>query len=315
MKFTIISITLLASFANSFSQKQNSFGKAIGGLESKSVKYNNLERTYDIYVPKNVSTPSPLVFMFHGGGGNSNEAAHSTQWLAKAVKEGFILVLPNGTRPNMDQPAQFGKNGQNWNDGASRELSATKNNINDVGFIRMLADTICKNYRVDKKRIFATGFSNGASMSFRLGIECPDIFAAIAPVSGTLWVDNATLKKSLSVLYISGDNDPLNPYNGGQIKVGKRDLGFKKPQEKIIAQWVSMLNVKLDTSYSNNKMRIIKYSNSKSELKWILVKDLGHHWPGGKVTLPKWLAGSPSNELNATEVIWDFFKVHNTANE
>jgi polyhydroxybutyrate depolymerase len=291
-------------------QGQNIKYRPIEGVESKSLVFNGMTRTYDIFFPANIKDTVPLVVMLHGGGGNSKEAAYSTQWVAKARKEKFAVVFPNGTRPDTSKPASFGKNGQTWNDGSTRSLSATENNIDDIGFIRSLIENLCKTYPIDKKRIYVTGFSNGASMAFRLGIECSDIFAAIAPVSGSLWVENTVLKNPVSLLYITGDSDPLNPYNGGEVKIGQRSYGTKKPVGDIIMQWVNMLAAKKDTSYYEGDIYTQQYKSGNAEIVWLTVKGMGHHWPGGNSTLPKRMVGNPSNALNGTDVIWAFFSIH-----
>lgn len=312
MKTNLFSILLLLVLTCSFSNAQEKQFPKIDGVQSYTIELKQSKRTYDIFCPADtLNTFKPLVIMFHGGGGNSKEAAYSTNWIEKAKKENFIIVFPNGERPDNTKPASFGKNGQSWNDGSTRSLWAVENNIDDVGFIRTLIDTIKQKYKIDTKRIYATGFSNGASMTFRLGVECSDIFAAIAPVSGTLWLENPVLKEPISLLYINGDSDPLNPLNGGNVKIGNRSFGNKKPISQIINLWTTMLSAKEIKNESNRKIQKMTFQASNGNLvEWITVKGMGHHWPGGEQTLPKWLVGKPSNSINATDTIWDFFKTH-----
>ncbi len=283
---------------------------SIEGVISKSILFNNITRTFDILVPSDNTFNLPLVLMLHGGGGNSKEAAFSTQWLEKAKKESFIIVFPNGSRPDTTKPASFRHNGQNWNDGSHRNLSSVKTNVDDVGFIRTLIDSLKTTYNIDDKKIYATGFSNGASMAFLLGIECADIFAAIAPVAGSFWLENPKLKNPISLIYITGDSDPLNPIEGGDIKIGMRSFGTKKPVVDIIELWVNLLNAKKIKDEQQKNIHKVHYQSPNAEILWITVKNLGHHWPGGKQTLPKWMMGKPSNSLNATDEIWNFFKNH-----
>jgi len=228
-----------------FSNAQEKQFPKIGGVQSYSIELNHSNRTYDIFCPADIeNTPKPLVVMFHGGGGNSKEAAYSTNWVEKSKKEDFIIVFPNGTRPDNTKPASFSKNGQSWNDGSTQSLWAVENNVDDIGFIRTLIDSLKQKYKIDSKRIYATGFSNGASMTFRLGVECSDIFAAIAPVSGTLWLENPVIENPISVLYINGDKDPLNPINGGEVKIGQRSFGNKKQISQIINVWANILSAR-----------------------------------------------------------------------
>ena len=66
---------------------------------------------------------------------------------------------------------------------------ALKNGIDDVDFIRALIEGLQKRYAIDSKRMFATGLSNGAMMSYRLACELSDKIAAIAPVAGGMNTD------------------------------------------------------------------------------------------------------------------------------
>lgn len=311
MKTNLFSVFILLILSGKIVNAQKREFIKINEVQSKSLEFKNDIRTYDIYAPKNIIEPMPLVLMFHGGGGNSKEVAYTTNWVDKAKKENFIVVFPNGTRPDSNKSASFGKNGQNWNDGSTRSLSAIVNSIDDVGFIRKLIDTLKTTYKIDTNRIFATGFSNGASMTFRLGAECSDIFAAIAPVSGSLWLENPKLTDSISVLYITGDSDPLNPFNGGNVKIGNRYFGYKKPVEELIMLWTKLLNAEKKEDVFVHEVHKITFKSSNSEVLWLTIKGMGHHWPGGNQTLPKWLVGNPSDAINGTDYIWEFFKNHN----
>ena len=138
-------------------------------------------RTYEIHLPGNHAPDKPVavVIVLHGGGGNAANAERMSGMSTKADKEGFIAVYPNGTaaRPN----------GQllTWN--AWRCCGAALDRkVDDVSFIRSVVDDVARHYPVDRKRIYATGLSNGGMLSYRLGCEAGDLFAAIAPVAGAL---------------------------------------------------------------------------------------------------------------------------------
>lgn len=310
MKTFLFTTGVLFSLLSCVAQEQPIPAKSTGGVESKSIEYGGLTRTYDLFLPPNVVRPMPLVVMLHGGGGNSKEAAYSTRWVAKAMEKSFMVVFPNGTRPDPTKPAAFGENSQTWNDGSTRSLFATENNIDDAGFIRALIGELSRTFPVDRRRIYATGFSNGASMAFLLGIDCSDIFAAIAPVAGSLWLENSSLKHPLSILYITGDSDPLNPYNGGEVRIGQQSYGVKKPVPELITLWADLLGAKRDTAYQQGAIQTIIYQAPQAEVVWLTVQGMGHHWPGGNVTLPQWMAGKPSNALDGTSTIWAFFAKH-----
>lgn len=277
------------------------------------------ERECVIHLPKDhdPSQPTPLVIMLHGFGGTALNAASETGWSAKADHDNFIIAYPEGTRPDMGSPANFRRNPQAWNDGSGR-FHAGEQNIDDVAFIDELINELAKRYRVDSDRIFVTGFSNGASMTFRIGAELSHQVAAIAPVSGTCWMETLEPIPSLSLCYITGTADSLNPMEGGYPKLalgGKEQGGKAKPAvQKFIDQWGKALGCSespnRDESNNGVRKRMYGNQNTQSQLVWITVEGLGHHWAGGESQAPNFLVGRNTTKLNATEAIWDFFQAH-----
>src|SRR5262249_25520076 len=71
--------------------------------------------------------------------------------------------------------------------------SAFRGNVDDVGYVKAVLQELNSKYKIDPKRIYATGMSNGAMLTHRLAAEMSDVFAAAAPVAGTLrGKENAT---------------------------------------------------------------------------------------------------------------------------
>ncbi len=169
-------------------------------------------------------------------------------------------------------------------------------------------------FRIDKSRIYATGFSNGASMAFRVGRELPGTIAAIAPVSGSDWLEHEKIDRPVSLLYITGTADPLNPMEGGEVRIGRKKLGQKPPVKEMINKWVSLLGCPADPRvvHEEDTVKGIAYGPCKqgSEVVLYTVEGMGHRWPGGKGLLPESLVGKGSDKLKATDLIWDFFAQH-----
>ncbi|MBI3778439.1 MAG: hypothetical protein HY274_05955 [Gammaproteobacteria bacterium] len=162
------------------------------GDNTVELTFDGLKRRYIVHVPPayDGKTPAPVVIMFHGGGGKARGAMSETGWSAKADKEYFLAVYPEGVPRDPSRHASFVANPQSWNDGSSRAiLAAAQKNIDDVGFIQAMLDDLSARLRVDSRRIYATGFSNGASMTFRVGRELATRLAAIAPVAGSDWLE------------------------------------------------------------------------------------------------------------------------------
>ena len=297
-------------------------GKRPGSVDyTLMIKAGGLDRHYLAHVPNGAGEGKavPVVMMFHGAGGSGRGAMRETGWAQKADKEGFIAVFPDAMPPDPTQPAKFGTNNQIWNDGSGRGVSGEKN-IPDVAFINAMLDDIAARFSVDSRRIYATGFSNGASMTFRVGVELSTRIAAVAPVSGSLWIDRPKLDKPVSLYYITGDSDPLNPLDGGTPKFAtgreiEADMSRSKvPVSAMISTWARALGCRTEPQQeaAGKGLTTLIYSGGPqgSEVRFTTVIGQGHIWPGGLSYLPKALIGNATDSLKATDAIWEFFMAH-----
>ncbi len=291
------------------------------GDHSLTLKVGGLDRHYIVHVPPKYDSknPVPVVIMFHGGSGTARGAMRETGWAQKADTEGFLAVFPNATPPDPTKPIRFGSNGQIWNDGSGR-FHAGQKNIPDVAFISAMIDDLIARFNVDRRRIYATGFSNGASMTFRVGIELSARIAAIAPFAGALWIKQPRLDRPVSLYYITGDADPLNPFEGGVPKfatgAASRDMASQpKPaaREHVIT-WARLLECQVEPkpAPASPGVTTVIYSGGRdgTEVRFTVIKDHGHVWPGGRNQLPESLVGKASDKFKATDAIWEFFRNH-----
>ncbi len=287
------------------------------GPHQLTMKVKGIERSYLLHVPRSYDRAKqwPVVVMFHGGGGKAKGAMWETGWDEKADKEGFLAVFPDGTPPDASRPGRFRDNPQTWNDGSDRpNVGAVSRGVPDVEFVAdMLAD-LKAHVSVDERRIYATGFSNGASMAFRVARELSPIIAAVAPVAGGDWLSDKTPARPVPLLYITGTEDPLNPLMGGEIHIGEKALGTKPAIRGMIGKWVKMHSCPDEghVVHDKNDATGVAYGLPGKPDRVVLytLAGHGHHWPGGKSALPVRLAGENTAKLKATDVIWEFFKTH-----
>jgi polyhydroxybutyrate depolymerase len=287
------------------------------GDHTLDLTHSGLKRHYVVHVPPGYDgkTPVPVVIMFHGGGGKARGAMQETGWSGKADKENFLAVYPEGVPRDPTRRGSFVANPQSWNDGSARSiLAAAQQNIDDVGFVNAMLDDLGTKFRIDPRRLYATGFSNGASMAFRAGRELSARLAAIAPVAGSDWLDEPRPAPPLSLLYLTGTEDPLNPIEGGDITLGAKSAGKKPPVREFIQKWVKMLGCapELKTIHDRDGVKGIAYTSchENAEVVFYTVAGMGHFWPGGMSHLPERIVGKSSNKISATDVIWEFFRKH-----
>jgi polyhydroxybutyrate depolymerase len=288
--------------------------------QKTSFIYDNLKRTFKVYVPAsfNKKVQPPLVIALHGRGGNGESMVIITRsgFNKLADRDGFIVVYPDG----IDQSWNDGRVDQQANDRPLRE------NINDAGFIAALIDTLTEDYNIDLKRIYITGISNGAIMSYRLACEYPGKIAAIAPVDGNipyLLMPGCSPSRPVSVLAINNINDPVVPFEGGDIygHFHRVMLGKVLSVKESVGFWVRrnmctpapVVTMEPDRD-PRDGTRVTKEQYLKglegTEVILYAIDGGGHTWPGGVQYLPTWLIGKTSRDIDANEVIWAFFKKH-----
>ena len=141
------------------------------GDTTRSLNYGGTEREYVLHIPEGYDSgrPTPMVLAFHGIGLNAAEMDRISGFSRQADASGFVVVFPNGTGTQ-----------KSWNGGHCCG-EAAKNNVDDVGFVRALIQEVSSLISIDSKRVYATGFSNGAILAYRLACELSDKIAAYRP--------------------------------------------------------------------------------------------------------------------------------------
>jgi polyhydroxybutyrate depolymerase len=289
------------------------------GNQAGSIIVGRLNRTFLIHLPfLDFRRSMPLLIVLHGGGGNGKSMVKLTNggFDRLSDKKGFIVVYPDGID-------------KHWNDGrneAETGYETHEENTDDVGFISSLIDELIRKYTADPKRVYVTGMSNGAIMSYRLACELSGKIAAIAPVAGNIpenLIGHCKPSKPVAVLAINGDSDPLVPYNGGEVTgpFGKKKLGKVLSAHESVMFWVKnngCSSIPLVTDEPDidpddgTRVQKQEYINGEKNSEVILytIKGGGHTWPGGYQYLGKWIIGKTCRDIIATDVIWEFFEKH-----
>ena len=272
----------------------------------RSLSFDGRERRYLVHIPPSYDgrAPVPLVIVLHGGGGNAESAVRMTAFSDKADKEEFIVVYPNGTGRLVDRLLT-------WNSGNCCGY-ALDQHVDDVGFVRALIREVEGTYRIDERRIFATGMSNGGMMSYRLACELADLIAAIGPVAGALNVESCAPSMPVSVVAFHGTADEHVLYEGGE----PRKRADSHPRiDRSVAYAMDFWARRNGCSSSSQRqttgsITVETYTDCRAGTGVTLyaVKGGGHAWPGGQRGTA---AGDPpTRELSATDAMWDFFARH-----
>jgi len=260
---------------------------------SASMEFGGRIRTYLVHVPPgyDAKTPVPLVVVLHGATQTAESAENMSGLSDKADDERFIAVYPTGTGL-----------APTWNAGNCCGYGLD-NHVDDIGFFRGLLDKLEHDYAIDRKRIYFTGISNGAMMSYRVACEMSDQVAAIAPVEGALNVE-CHPAAPVSVLIFHGTADHLVPFNGGSTPF---QIGGKRNDNSVayaVEFWVKRDGCSASPRREETTdARIDRYSDCQagSAVALYAIQGGHHMWPG---------IGISGNSVPATDLIWSFFSAH-----
>ena len=204
------------------------------GDHAITLTYEKRERSAIVHVPPHAIDKRDIsvVLNFHGGGGHGANEQEYSLMDRLADRETFVAVYPNGS-------GRFGKRLLTWNAGTCCAY-AVINNVDDVGFVRALISKLAESIPIDRRRIYATGLSNGAMMSHRLAAEAGDLIAAVAPVAGGMVVPGMKSTRPVPVMHIHSVDDPRALYAGGlgpPFPLTKSQV-FHPNIDQMIARWV-----------------------------------------------------------------------------
>jgi polyhydroxybutyrate depolymerase len=277
------------------------------GDHKRTITVDGVKRHHRIHVPTKYDPkkPAAVVLALHGAG-MFGELMEAFTGLTKTADEhNFIVVYPNGT-------GVF----QTWNAGLfPGELS--KNNADDAKYLGKVLDDVESVVTVDRKRVYAAGLSNGAMMCYRLASEMSDRIAAIAPVAGTMAIEKYAPKRPVSVVHFHGTKDDLVPFNGpSKKKDTPKFMKFRSVNDTIMAcvNANGCLEQPSETMIpmTADKIKVTRkdYGTCKdgSEVVLYVIENGGHTWPG--VTLAPAFLGLSTKNIDANEIMWEFFKKH-----
>lgn len=295
----------------------NSFALAPGNHDFH-LRTGNLDRHYVVHVPPAAEARPALILNFHGGGANAREQQRYARMDALADREGFLVVYPDGTGPVRERFLT-------WNAGTCCGTAAGAQ-VDDVAFVRALLDDLAGRLDYDRTRVYATGLSNGAMMSYRLAAELSDRVAAIAPVAGSMALARFAPARGVPVLHIHSIDDGRALYDGGlgapYPLSGTRVL--HPPVEERLEQWARAngcsagLEAKEQRQWKTaagqqHTATRYGYGGCKAETALWKLTGAGHVWPGGVLDYLTWLLGPGSRVIDANEEMWRFFSRHRLA--
>lgn len=309
--------------AQSTQSPQTKSGSRHGADYSDTVSVDGTMRSYVIHVPPGYDGKQalPVVLAFHGLGMNATAMYGLTGFTGLSDRKGFIAVFPNAA-------------GGRWQDGLS-------SGTDDVAFVQAMLAKLSRTMSIDTRRVYACGISNGGYFSQLLALSIPDKIAAAGVVASTLTKGGAAAAgqaRAVPIVFFLGTDDALLPWGDGRNKdlgklgevLGISALGsIDSPLAKMgglysvpetIGFWTSHngANGNAYTSRepdkaTNDGTKVEKdsYGSGNNQVLVYRIIGGGHTWPGAlQIKAVSDISGNISQDIDATELLWEFFKNH-----
>lgn len=278
---------------------------AFPGVGSYTVRHtiDGIERRYRVYIPKSYDAEgeaTSLMIVMHGAGGDGAGTEAFTGFNELAEENGFVVIYPDGL-------------GSIWNDG--RVGDSRVGSQDDVKFIGRAISFMLQGLNIDPAKVYATGYSMGGMMSYRLACALPARIAAIASVASTFpeyLLADCDKTPPIPVLVIQGTDDPVVPWvgaRGGYLSAINTLIFW---QDHNGCQTKNELETVDDVDPEDGTRVIVEgYTDCKdsADVQIYGVFNGGHTWPGHPIEAPFDL-GRTSLDIDATHIISEFFREH-----
>ena len=297
-------------------------------LQEVQLRYAGRDRKYYLHVPRNYGPADerpalveplkggggaevPLLIALHGEDSSARELARVSRFQPLSAQDGFILVYPEA-------------DGHGWNDKADSG-KGRGDPADDVGFLASLVAELSEKYRVDQRRIYLVGSSQGALMAMRAVCELPGLFAAVATVNGSLPVaiaEGCSSLRPISVAMVNGTADGIVPFDDRVRHKVRRELGDLIPAEGA-ARFFARLNGCVDRPHvyrernvdiaTGDRVHRAVYGDCRSnkQVHLFIIDNGGHRWPEPNAGALTRLLGGKMGAANAfqpdiSQFLWEF---------
>jgi polyhydroxybutyrate depolymerase len=269
------------------------------GSHDQSVESNGATRTYRLHVPPSYDggQAMPLVIAFHGSGGQGASMEARTGLSDLADREGFVVAYPDAVN-------------QRWQYGPTSD---------DLAFIDDMLTQIESRIVIDSGRVYATGMSDGGFFTQFYACNRPDTIAAIAPVAASMTARQAAVcaqGRAIPILAFHGTDDPTVTWDGIDAGVQR----FLSVPDTMHA-WAlrdgcsATPDVADEPDTDPNDGTTVRRESfpgcqDGAEVVLEAIEGGGHTWPGGLQYQPVRVVGRTSHDINASDMIWQFFARH-----
>ncbi|MBL7797613.1 MAG: dienelactone hydrolase family protein [Saprospiraceae bacterium] len=301
----LLAFSTLTLFAACNKNDDNPAGY-VTGQNRFTIQINGDTREYYVHVPAgyNPNTPAPMVVMLHGTSGDGEKFYNISGWKEVGEAENILTVFPSSWNYCIVEDGQS-TNTTKWTVyPGSFDYCPGQTPRDDIKFLREMIASLSQTFKVDAKRIYLAGFSNGGQMAFRCAVEMSDVLAAVVECAGTSGPDTTyTPKRKLPVAFQLGDKDdryfqqqiPLFAFEQGlntvdffkrMVSTHQKTFGFSQTYTMSGDTTTAMIATYPSATPGENREYLVG-----------MIYNMGHVYPNGT---NHWMKGA--------EVHWNWFK-------
>lgn len=285
-------------------------------LPAEQLPVQGLHRAVRFYRPARLADRPPLVVALHGSGGTGERFRRLTAaaFDRLADEHGFLVAYPDGL-------------GGQWHDcRATAPYRAALAGVDDVAFVRAIVGRAREMTGKALGATFVVGYSNGGHLAFRLALEAPGEFAALAVIGAHLPVEEeracGTSSVPVSMFLVSGTDDPINPYAGGEVRradglVLGRVLAAAQTAEYFRARAGATSPAAVEAHPDRDpgdgtRVETLRWKAAAGshEVVLMVVHGGGHALPHPDAVFPADIVGRTSRDIDGAAAIWRFFAGH-----
>ena len=272
------------------------------GVNCRTVALDGVDRRYVVYVPQDLHDRAPVVFMFHGSSGTGEQFLRTSGWREQADREGLIAVFPTGLRYRV---LESGLRVTKWNDYSLagevdlNELppgypAGSPMPANDVGFVDLIMGDLGAELPIDRRRVYVSGFSNGANFAARVGADRAGRIAAAAHSGGGL-TEVRPRSVPTSVTVGSRDDRILEDTGLDELPLNPVDILTSPVVRPFLDLHLETLGLDPDLfgAEAEPDGTTLRWPATDPVLRFGMIAGMGHKWPDRLV--PEF---------------WDFFRGH-----
>lgn len=278
-------------------------------------KTGRFRRAYRLHISATYDPerPAPLVIAIHGASSRPALIEKRTGFNALADREGFLVLYPKGIG--------LGPLLRHWNAGHCCARAAAKR-WDDVAFILAAIEDVAASHAVDRSRIYMTGFSNGAMLTYTFAAMHSEVLAAAAPVAGSIggrpdanspmWMPPEPAV-AVPMIVFHGKADLHIPYDGGRSPLNRGPREYVSVRQSV-SFWVThngCLATGEQRSLDDPRIVVETWRDPAGHpmVQLYSLAEWGHDWPGPLFT-DHFPAEHPFQGFDAAELIWAFFETH-----